>query len=131
MKQQMPSFCLFFALAISWGAVGQPTPTGSKGPALWIVRSDDAAVYVFGRMAVRDDTEWLTPTIEEAFDASDVLWLENPRGEGDQGNELIGRLGFSEGYSVLDAIDDSDRSRVILLLQRAGMSADALEGRKA
>jgi len=82
-------------------------------------------------MAVRNDTQWLTPTIEGAFDASDVLWLENPRGDGDRGNELIGRLGFSEGYSVLNAIDESDRNQVIRLLERAGMPADALDGQKA
>ena len=122
---------LLVVLAISSSAVGQPTRTGAAGPALWIVRSGDTAVYVFGRMAVRNDTQWLTPTIEGAFDASDVLWLENPHGDGDRGNELIGRLGFSEGYSVLNAIDESDRNQVIRLLERAGMPADALDGRKA
>ena len=130
--KQLWGFGLFVALAVSWGAVAQPARTGSAGPALWVVRSGgDAAVYVFGRMAVGSDTQWLTPTIERAFDSTDVLWLENPRGDGDRGNELIGRLGFSEGYSVLDAIDESDRSRVIRLLEGAGMSADALEGRKS
>jgi uncharacterized protein len=130
--KQLWGFVLSVALAISWSAAGQPARTGSAGgPALWVVRSGDAAVNLFGRMAVGNDTQWLTPTIEGAFDASDVLWLENPRGDGDRGNELIGRLGFSEGYSVLDAIDESDRSRVIRLLEGAGMSADALEGRKA
>jgi uncharacterized protein YbaP (TraB family) len=131
MKQSWRSG-LFIALAISWSAVGQPTTTDSPdGPALWVVRSGGAAANLFGRMAVGTDTQWLVPTIERAFDASDVLWLENPRGDSEQGNELIGRLGFSEGYSVLDAIDESDRNRVIRLLERAGMSADALEGRKA
>lgn len=130
--KQLWGFGLIIALAISWSAAGQPARTGSAGgPALWVVRSGDAGVNLFGRMAVGNDTQWLTPTIEAAFDASDVLWLENPRGDGDGGNELIGRLGFSEGYSVLDAIDESDRNRVIRLLEGAGMSADALEGRKA
>jgi uncharacterized protein YbaP (TraB family) len=130
--KQLWGFGLFVALATSWGAVGQPTRTSSVGgPALWVVRNGDAAVNLFGRMAVGNDTQWLTPTIEAAFDASDVLWLENPRGDGDRGNELIGRLGFSEGYSLLDALDESDRNRVIRLLERAGMSADALDGRKA
>lgn len=122
---------LVVTMAIAWSAVGQPTSAVSAGPALWIVRSDDAAVYVFGRMAVGNGAQWLTPTIEKAFDASDVLWLENPRADGDRGNELIGRLGLAEGYSVLDAIDQSDRDRVTRLLERAGMPADALEGRKA
>jgi hypothetical protein len=82
-------------------------------------------------MAVGNGAQWLTPAIEEAFDTSDVLWLENPRADGDRGNDLIGRLGFAEGYSVLDAIDQSDRDRVLRLLERAGTPADALEGRKA
>jgi uncharacterized protein len=58
------------------------------------------------------------------------LWLENPRGDGGRGNELIGRLGFSDGYSLLDVIDEFDRNRMIRLLAHAGTSADALEGRK-
>lgn len=130
--KQLWGFGLFVALAVSWSTAAQPTRIGTEsGPALWIVRSGDATVNLFGRMAVGNDTPWLTPTTRGAFDASDVLWLENPRGDGDRGNDLIGRLGFSEGYSVLDAIDESDRNRVIRLLQRGGMSADALDGRKA
>ena len=121
-------FGSLLALAISWSALGQ---NATGGPALWVVRSGDAAVYVFGRMAVTSDTPWLTPAIERAFDSSDALWLENPRGDGDRGNELIERQGFAQGYSVLDAIDASDRNRVVRLLESAGMSADALQGRKA
>lgn len=129
--EQLRAFALFIALATSSSALAQPTMTASAGPALWVVRSGDAAVYVFGRMAVRNDTHWLTPPIERAFDASDVLWLENPRGDGDRGDELIGRLGFAEGYSVLAAIDESDRNRVLRLLEGAGLSAGALQGRRA
>lgn len=129
--KQLSGFSLLVALAIAWSAVGQPTTPERASPALWMVRSGDAAVYVFGRMAVGNDTQWFTPVIERAFDASAALWLENPRGDGDRGEELIGRLGFSEGYSVLDAIDEADRNRVLDLLERVGMSADALAGRKA
>lgn len=122
-------FGFLVTVAIASSAEAQPTRTG---PALWVVQRDAAApVYVFGRTAVRSDTQWLTPAIEAAFDASDVLWLENPRPGGDRGNELIGRLGVAEGYSVLDALDQSDRDRVIRLLEGAGMPATALDGRKA
>ena len=131
MKQRW-ALGVLVALAISWSAATQPASEGAvRGPALWVVRSGDAAVNLFGRMAVGNDTQWLSPAIERAFDASDVLWLENPRGDGDRGNELIGRLGFAEGYSVLDALDESKRNRVFRLLERAGMSADELQGRKA
>ena len=122
---------LLVAVTVTSSAGGQPARTGSTGPALWVVRGGDAAVYVFGRMAVGSDTEWLAPTIEAAFAGSDTLWLENPRADGNRGNELINRFGFDEGYSVLDAVAEPDRNRVIRLLERAGMPADALEGRRA
>ena len=128
---QRRSFCWIGVLAFSWNVVGQPVQTPSFGPALWAVRSGDAAVYVFGRMAVGSETRWLSPTIEKAFDSSDELWLENPRGDGDRGDELINRFGFAEGYSVLDVVGESNRNRVTHLLERAGMPADALDGRKA
>lgn len=122
-------FGLLAAVAVASSAAAQAP---SSGPPLWIVRSDTTApVYVFGRMAVMSDTQWLTPTIEAAFDASDVLWLENPPADRGSGNELIGRFGFAEGYSVLNALDPPDRGRVIRLLERAGMPATALDGRKA
>jgi uncharacterized protein YbaP (TraB family) len=111
--------------------MGQSTTAEHNGPALWVVRSGDAQVYLFGRMAVAKDTPWLTPTIEAAFAASSSLWLENPRADSSQGGELIERLGFAEGYSVLSALDQTDRARVLSLLARAGMPADALEGRRA
>lgn len=130
--RKVRSFGWVAALAISWGAAAQPAGTASgSGPPLWVMRNGDAVAYLFGRMAVTKETQWLTPPIEAALAASDVLWLENPRGDGDRGNELIGRLGFAEDYSVLDAIGDADRARVILLLERAGMTADALDGRRA
>ena len=118
-------------LAIAWTTVGEPAEAQSTGPPLWIVRSGDKAVYVFGRMALGKDAQWITPAIAAAFDASDLLWLENPRVDGDEGNDLIARLGFADGYSVLNALDDRDRNRVLDLLERAGLPADALRGRKA
>lgn len=131
MRSQILRLSLVIALAMTWNAVAQSTRIGSQGPALWAIRSSDSAVYLFGRMAVRNDTQWLTPTIETAFDASDELWLENPRGDGDQANEMIARHGFSDGYSVLDAIGESDRQRVVSLLEDAGLPSDAMQGRRA
>ncbi len=126
--KQPGRFVLLLAVTVASIAAGQVTRTG---PALWVVRSGDAAVYVFGRMAVGRDTPWLTPAIEAAFDDSDALWLENPRADGSLGNELIDRFGLTDGYSVLNAVGERDRSRVIRLLERAGMPSDALDGRKA
>ncbi len=121
---------LWVVLTIARSAAGQ-SPSADLAPALWIVRSGESSVYVFGRMAVRSDTQWLTRTIDDAFGASDSLWLENPRAAGNQGDELIGRVGFSEGYSVLRALDETNRARLLSVLERSGMPPDALEGRKA
>jgi uncharacterized protein YbaP (TraB family) len=124
-------FGLLVLLSFSSVATGQSTAATFKGPPLWLVRSGDAEVYVFGRMAVGRDVQWLVPAVEAALKASDSLWLENPRAEGGQGDELIGRLGFAEGYSVLRALDETHRDRLLLMLERSGMSVDVLEGRKA
>jgi hypothetical protein len=82
-------------------------------------------------MAVRADTDWITPKVEEAFEASDILWLENPANDSEPVDELIAELGFREGYSVLNVLDEADRTRLIAILESGGASPELLEGRKA
>lgn len=116
-----------FLLAFPISAVVQVPDTG---PALWVVRDEGATVYLFGRMGVRADSDWITPKIEAAFDSSDSLWLENPSNDSEQFNVLVAELGFQERYSVLNSLDESDRVRLVATLERGGASADLLEGRK-
>lgn len=127
---------LLFSIAISaLLALTFPIPaflqSPDTDPALWVVRGQGATVYLFGRMAVPTETDWITPKVEEAFDASDILWLENPSSDSEPVDELIAELGFREGYSVLNLLDESDRMRLVAILERGGASPELLEGRKA
>jgi uncharacterized protein YbaP (TraB family) len=46
-------------------------------PALWVVRSPTATVYLFGTVHIlKPDTPWRSPMLEQAFNASRELWLE-------------------------------------------------------
>lgn len=118
----------FLALTFPIPAFVQPPNTG---PALWAVRDQGTTVYLFGGMGVQTDTTWITPKVERAFDASETIWLENPSGDSEQFDELIVERGFQEGYSALNMLDDSDRTRLLAILERAGASPELLEGRRA
>lgn len=49
----------------------------TRGPALWVVRDADSTVYLFGTVhLLRPGGDWMTPTVSEAFDSADELWLE-------------------------------------------------------
>ena len=122
---------LFLALTGACSVWVQPGNARDPGPALWVVRSGDAAVHLFGRMVVPAGRQWLTPAIERSFDTSDALWLENPRGEPERGNELISQYGFAKDYSILRVIDQRERDRVLELLERGGVPADGLDGRRS
>ena len=51
--------------------------TATRGPALWVVRDADSTVYLFGTVhLLRPGGDWMTPTVSEAFDSADELWLE-------------------------------------------------------
>jgi uncharacterized protein len=104
---------------------------GAAAPALWEVERGNAKVYLFGRMAVPSDTDWLTPPISRAFAESNALWLENPPADADQVNEYIAEHGFEEGYSVVRQLDGEDHTRLIAALEAAGMSPSSLDGNKA
>lgn len=46
-------------------------------PALWVVRDADSTLYLFGTIHVlRPGTDWRTPEIQAAFDASSDVWME-------------------------------------------------------
>jgi uncharacterized protein YbaP (TraB family) len=47
------------------------------GPALWVVRDADSAIYLFGTVhMLRPTTAWGSERVERAFAESDELWLE-------------------------------------------------------
>jgi uncharacterized protein YbaP (TraB family) len=65
-------------LAALGGALALALPAAAE-PALWVVRDKDSTIYLFGTVhALKSGTNWLSPRIEAAAQASDELWLETP-----------------------------------------------------
>lgn len=49
----------------------------ASGPALWVVRDADSTLYLFGTVhLLRPGGDWMTPTVADAFNTSEELWLE-------------------------------------------------------
>lgn len=107
-----------------------PRAAAPPSPALWVVRSGDATLYLFGRMAVRGSAPWFSPGIREAFDASDVLWVEQPPADRHRQNQLVSELGAADDYSIWNVVDEEIGRRAKAMLLRAGMLAAALDGKK-
>jgi uncharacterized protein YbaP (TraB family) len=83
-------------------------------PALWVVRSRTATVYLFGTIhLLKPDANWETPRIRQAFQTSDELWLEAPDA-GDAGAALpvVTRLGFDRTTPLTDKLSPRDRARL-------------------
>lgn len=53
------------------------TATNGDGPALWHFSDADTEIYLFGTVHfLKPDTDWRTAQFDEAFAASDILYLE-------------------------------------------------------
>jgi hypothetical protein len=66
-------FGLFVALAL---LAGSTLPARAK-PAMWVVTSPTATIYLFGTVhALKPGTPWRSTKLEKAFNSSKELWLE-------------------------------------------------------
>ena len=84
---------------------------GPGAPALWTVSDYDSTVYLFGTVhSLRPTTQWLTPDIQAAFDASDRLIVEvdiHTRAAQEETWRLMRHYGlFARGRSLLDYMTD-------------------------
>jgi uncharacterized protein len=96
------------------------------GPPLWVVERAGSKVFLLGQMPVRAGDEWLTPRIQQAFDTSAELWVENPEPPAAAG----GPPPVSEapaGPKLSEVGTARDLERVHAALSKAGMPADSLD----
>jgi uncharacterized protein YbaP (TraB family) len=64
-----------FALGVA-ALLAVAVPAWAK-PALWLVRSQTATIYLFGTVHIlKPDTPWRSPKLDHAFTAAKELWLE-------------------------------------------------------
>jgi uncharacterized protein YbaP (TraB family) len=98
----------------------------APGPPLWVAERGTARVFLFGQMAVRARSPWLSSAIERAFDASTELWTENP--DPNQGPSSKTVPPPPKGPKLIEVASPQDMARLHAVLVREGMAPSAFDG---
>ncbi|BBE74538.1 TraB/GumN family protein [Oharaeibacter diazotrophicus] len=99
-------------------------------PALWVARDADSTVWLLGTVHVLETTrEWHTAAIDDAFDASDELWLEIDLLNDDSAGFLaMAKHGTSPDRSLTSRLSAAERAKLDRVAAAAGMTVASLEG---
>ena len=103
--------------------------TTAASPALWVLRDADSTIYLFGTVhLMRPGVEWMTPTVTEAFDGSDELWLEieNPADQAGAA-PLIMQLGVSPQTPLSSLLTAEEFAELDRAAQTIGLSGAAMD----
>lgn len=109
--------------------------TGPGQPALWSINDDDTTVYLFGTIhLLRPETLWRSAAFEEAFAATDTVYLEvdssSVAGEAEV-QRLVTEEGlFKDGRSLSVVLDDSEETTLNRIMAPMGLTLDAVNGVK-
>lgn len=113
------------ALAASLAARLACAARHAAGPPLWVAEQGEARVFLFGQMAVKRGSRWLSATIQQAFAASSELWTENPDPAAASRRE--GPSSAPAGPTLSQAASGQDMARLHAVLARAGLVAQAFD----
>jgi len=101
----------------------------TKGPHFYAVSRKKSRVFLLGFGEPRDES-WFSPSLEQAFDGSSSLWLEN----GNQGaktaetKQRIERLGHQTGgRTFFDELEPPVRQRTAVFMNELGMKPDSVK----
>jgi len=103
--------------------------TATRGPALWVVRDADSTVYLFGTVhLLRPGGDWMTPTVSEAFDSADELWLEieDPTDQA-AAAPLIMQHGLSPQTPLSSLLTAEEFARVDEAARALGLTGEAMD----
>lgn len=114
------------ALLISLAAAVTEARAAAKGPPLWIAERGRQKAFLFGQMPVRPESTWFSPTIQQAFDSSTELWVENPEFDPAEIKAVLSKR--PAGPTLKEAASAAQLQRLHAVLVRAGKPADAFDG---
>jgi len=90
-------------------------------PALWVVKSGDTTVYLFGTVHVaKSGIPWETPAIAQALRESQDLWLEEIDDAPATAQPLIKTLGTDPEHPLSTKLSPADLARVDSAAKSAG-----------
>ena len=96
----------------------------AAGPPLWVVERGSARVTLFGQMPVRTADTWLTANIQQAFEASTELWVENPE---PPTTPAASPPELPKGPTLIEVASPNELRRIHAALATAGMPEDSLD----
>ncbi len=96
-------------------------------PALWVVHSPSATVYLFGTIHILPAGErWMNPRLKSALDQSTELWTEADISDLSRSVEAIRHYGLGATHSTEALLPDSYRARFRVQAAQSGMPAALL-----
>lgn len=112
------------ALAVGMLAVGARQPAAAA-PALWVVRSSTATVYLFGTVHnLPPNINWHSPMLDRALASSQQVWTEADTGSLAYLTRLISRYGISQQGSLRSMLPRQYRTRYEMEMSSAGLRVD-------
>lgn len=133
LNRRLAAAALFPALALTGlpaapaaaVSVANVTVQAQTSPALWVIQDADTTIYLFGTFHALDDrSNWFSPSIRAAFDASDELVLETlvPEDPAEL-HAILARHAIASEPRVGRPIIDTDRAPSFVASAGQAMSA--------
>lgn len=106
-----------------------PPATTDADPALWVVKDDDTAIYLFGTVHIlKPGLGWFDEAVKESFDKSDRLVLEMVEPAPADAQALFGKLAIdTSGKTLRSKMTDADRAIYEAAIGKIGMPVAALD----
>jgi uncharacterized protein len=92
-------------------------------PALWVVKSGGATIYLFGTVhLLKPDADWRAPKIKQAFDQSGTLWLElADAASGTPDEKLLWKYGKDPAHPLSTKLKPAERKKLTEAATKAGI----------
>jgi uncharacterized protein YbaP (TraB family) len=122
------SFCaLGIRLVVAIAAMLCLVPDALANPALWVVKSRSATVYLFGTVHVLPKaTTWMDPKIQAALAGSTELWTEADIGDLSDGIDAIRHYGIAAPGETEHLLPPEYRARYESQIAKTGLSTTLL-----
>ncbi len=103
--------------------------TAAAEPALWVVKSGDATIYLFGTVhLLKPDADWRAPKIKQAFAQSGTLWLElEDAANGALDEKLLWKYGKDPAHPLSTKLKPDERQKLRDAAAKAGIPPVAFE----
>ena len=124
-----------YMAAISGAMTEAKASKGQGSPVMWTMSDDDTTVHLFGTVhLLRPETEWLTPALTAALEASNAIMIEADASSPEamqQMQPIIMQYGqFEDDQTLSGVLDDEQEALVNGALSGMGATVQAFDAMK-